>query len=160
MDKYEKVDTWHALMPLIFDEARFHRLAFEDATAQGLEAPDLRKLYEAGTWPLPSDRIDFEERNAVERRKLLLYLRRSLGLSLLIGIVALGLVAAAGHAGPTMQPAPAKVLAWLGTVWMAWPTIFILGRISQTFGGQSLIERMPSVLFLLLYVRKRLANTP
>lgn len=152
MNPGPRVSAWQALIPLFLSEQRFVDLAWRDALAANWAASDMRAHMRSGTWPTPQAEAEFRARVAAERQAQVGRLLKSAGL--VLGAVS-GAAAVAfliGQVHPSLPTAWPKVLAVVSGGLMAWPTVMILGEPSQTIDGNSLMERMPAVLFQALFL--------
>lgn len=152
MGTYPRVSAWRAVWPVLSHRQRFLEMAWRDNVALNWREPDMRRHMEAGIWPTPEAEPEFQITMDPERQAFLRNFVQSGALTLLALFVAVVLAVSMGSVDLGHPPAWAKILTGTGGALMAWPTIMILGRPTETIAGDTLIERMPPVFFRLLFV--------
>lgn len=146
---YKKVAAWRGMLPVLVARERFLALAYEDVMARNLSKSDLRRYYEAGTWPPPDYEAATGSLHTERRAVLLRNLSLSFALATLVGLLVLAGFATLGQGSALTL---GKVLGALGALLIAWATMLLFFKVPETINGETLIERLPVAFAMLIFV--------
>lgn len=149
---FSRAPLLSALKAFFVDEREYLRLALSHVMAVNLEAPDLMKKHQAGEYPIPGWEAEVEGYARQGLLELRAALRRSFMQLLLVVLLAAAVVWAAGGISISMPVSWPKLLSLVGGFLAAWATLFALGRMWRSRGGEALHEILQPQLFKVLFI--------
>jgi len=151
-DDYKRANIAKALVYFLFARRKYIELAITHSMALNLEAPDLRKKFEEGTFP-PED---WEANYSAETEKAANQVHHGLWTSFLwvltVFIIALGIGATQSTSHISFAINVPLFLSFSGTFLVGWATLMELGGGFWTWSGEALHELIHPAIFKILFI--------
>jgi hypothetical protein len=147
---YKRANVWLATFLFLFLFSKYQRIAANHNIAINLEAPDLRRSFENGTYkPDVRDFLINAVESANELRRALLKSFFAVSFTLCIALL---LAFIEGSVKPSLPLSWKSVFEITAAFLLMWSTLFELGWGLRTWKGQALHELIHSLVFRIIFI--------
>lgn len=149
---FKRVSPFLGAVTFLFNRRKYIDLAVHHGMAINLEAPDLLRCYQVGTFPKAGWESEAAEAARANAKRIDRAIWSSFGVTLACAIAAALAAAYFGKLSPELPFSWSKALSLVGGFLAAWATLMELGGLVQTFSGNALHELIHPMLFRMLFV--------
>ena len=150
--EFKRANTYKAVFLFLFSRKRYISLAINHGMAINLEASDLRKRHEEGTFPSEGWEAEAEKSAKDAAIQVSRGFWGSFFLILLVAFISICVAYINDTVHPSYSVNYNLLATFLGSFLASWATLMELGGGFATFSGEALHELIHPAMFKLLFV--------